>query len=687
MMRKIGLLMLTGMFFLFGMSYAAEVTIPSGGDIQAAIDAAAEGDVLILENGGQYATNQLVINKSITLKAEDGYTVRPIVYCDGTSGVLFGDAGASVTELGIEFISRGARYLNRVEKNDSVHFLGMYDCVVRGFDRNFLQAKDAPSYLDSCVVEDCYVYAGGGGGYQLIYFDDVTLEYLRLSNSSFVTFDECFLKLNKGTDQVKTVIIENCNIHGRTANGDEPLFHVGGAAGSEFTIKNSIISNILQPQIWDIGDDITDTIMNVFYHNIEHDTSMTQNEWSYEEAFTATDPLFSNGDAGALYLTDGTPALTASTTGSFISASRWTELPPRTTLLDLTVNGNASLLSPAFHNDSLTYSGEIPFAFGDTIMVEALAAFADVPITGTGKHAWEGGLELSIDVVVDGTKTFQLLLTRIPPNEDPTLKRIVIRDTADTDYIFFPPDQPDWDEFDLRYPAGNPTMYVIKADLNFSGTDVSYPDSLDVSSGGGDIVFYCTAENGDTKTYTVHCMPEGTGTVTSLRKLMLSTPVDTLETTPPFNAEISNYTLEVPAGTDSLFVLAASTDSWATMVYEDTIVISGGSATVTVEVTSEDGANSQTYTVEVTVLNVGLEDDLTNNIFLYHHAAIEQLVIVNADQVEWVEIYSIAGKLMVSKNADYQNRLEISTSALPNGVYIVRLNSANEVIHATKFIK
>jgi hypothetical protein len=145
--------------------------------------------------------------------------------------------------------------------------------------------------------------------------------------------------------------------------------------------------------------------------------------------------------------------------------------------------------------------------------------------------------------------------------------------------------------------------------------------------------------------------------------------------------------LEVPVGTDTLIVMPASTDSWATMVYEDTMVISGGAATVTVEVTSEDGANTQTYTVEVTVMGVGVEDDLTNNVYLHHNAAIEQLVIVNADDVQQVQIYTITGKLMVSKNVEYQNRLEISTSGLSNGVYIVRLNNSKEVIHATKFIK
>ena len=142
-------------------------------------------------------------------------------------------------------------------------------------------------------------------------------------------------------------------------------------------------------------------------------------------------------------------------------------------------------------------------------------------------------MELSIDVTVEGTKTFHLDLSRIAPNDDPTLYRIVIRDTAATDYIFFPGDQSDWQEFELRFPVGNPTLYVIKADKNFGGTDVSYDDSTDVSSGSGVMMFYCTAETGKTLTYTVNAYEIGTGTVTTLRSLMLSSDIDTFTTTPP----------------------------------------------------------------------------------------------------------------------------------------------------------
>lgn len=685
--------MLTGFMLFFGISYAAETLVPDGDTIQNYIDAASEGDVLILENGGKYQTNELVINKSLTLKAEDGYTTRPILFCNGTSGILFdGSLGNSVTEIGIEFISNGARYLNRINKNDSVHFIGMYDCVARGFDRNFLQAKDSPVALDSVVVEDCYIYAGGGGGYSLINFDDTRLEYMRLTNSSFVTFDKSMIEMHKVPDVAKTVIIENCNIHGRTENSSAPLIQIDGAPGSVFTLKNSIISGIQLEGIWNIGENVTDSILYVFYHEIEDEAGMlTGNTWSYETAFSKEDPLFSNGPAGALYLTAGSPALLASSTGGFIGASRWTVLPPATDLINLVVNNDPSVLSPAFHNDSLNYTGEIPFAFGDTITVDALPVFADTDITGTGKYAWGESLGLSIDVVVAGSKTFHLDLSRVPPNDDPTLDRIVLTDTTEGKYyLFYPADQPGWNEFDLRFPAGMPTIYFEKVDKNFEGTDVSHDaegDSIDVTGGSGVMHIYCTAESGRSVTYTINMLEEGTGTVTTLRHLMLFSSKDTFTTTPPFQSGISNYSLEVPAGTDTVFVEAISTDSYASISGDGYVDVSSGSGTASITVTSEDGNNNQTYAVEISVV-VGLENSFAENqIRLHHHPAVEILEVFNAVEVSKVEIYSITGRLLVSKNVDFQNTLEISTSGLSNGVYVVRLHDAAKEIRAAKFIK
>ena len=54
-MKKLKLLLLSGLLFLAGISFATEHTVASGDSIQPVIDAAIEGDVIILEDGGVYS--------------------------------------------------------------------------------------------------------------------------------------------------------------------------------------------------------------------------------------------------------------------------------------------------------------------------------------------------------------------------------------------------------------------------------------------------------------------------------------------------------------------------------------------------------------------------------------------------------------------------------------------------------
>ena len=152
-MTKLRLLFLSGFLFLLGISFAAEISVPSGKSIQAAIDGAADGDVILLESGGVYA-GSLNITKSIILKAADGYRTRPII----SDGILRFNAtkGIEVKVSGIEFASAGERYFTRLETGDSIAYLEMKDLLVHGYDRSILRASDAGEFLDSMLIDNCH---------------------------------------------------------------------------------------------------------------------------------------------------------------------------------------------------------------------------------------------------------------------------------------------------------------------------------------------------------------------------------------------------------------------------------------------------------------------------------------------------------------------------------------------------
>jgi len=104
-------------------------------------------------------------------------------------------------------------------------------------------------------------------------------------------------------------------------------------------------------------------------------------------------------------------------------------------------------------------------------------------------------------------------------------------------------------------------------------------------------------------------------------------------------------------------------------------------------VTAEDGITTQTYTINITVDNTGIKQEAVSKINLHYNSISDRLRIFNSGDVEMVQIYSLTGALVISERAYKQESLEISTGALPSGLYVVRMKlNANE-IQTGKFVK
>jgi hypothetical protein len=501
-MKRLRLIFLSVLTLIFGLSYAAEVTVPSGDTLQKYIDAAAAGDVLILEDGGIYDQDgTLTIDKSLTIKGVDGYTVRPAIIQGSTNGIRFGEdfSGAEIVLTGIEFLSTGARYLARLATNDSLAYLEMSDIVAHGYDRCIIRASDEGIFVDSVLISNSHFYDFNGSTYRLFYFDkdDCPVKYFKAVNSSFVDFDRTFLQMNSSTE--KTVIVENCNIHRRSNEREDDLFDIDGDPGTSFTLSNSIISSILQPDIWDIRSDVTDSIMNVYYFDIEHVDSMLLNTWSYEAAFVEQDPLFSNGPAGALYLDPSSPALTASTTGGPIGDPRWVTAPGVATLHKLSVS--EGVLSPLFKPDVLDYTLDLPYGTA-SVEVEGAPAFAGANVAGLGNVDVSSGSGTATVVVTaaDGitTQTYTVAITVALPSTDATLSELM-PDVGTLEPAF----DPGVIDYTLNTPWGTDTVFFDYTLADETATAVG-TDTVDVQAGSGTATFVVTAQDGTTTiTYTV----------------------------------------------------------------------------------------------------------------------------------------------------------------------------------------
>ena len=137
--------------------------------------------------------------------------------------------------------------------------------------------------------------------------------------------------------------------------------------------------------------------------------------------------------------------------------------------------------------------------------------------------------------------------------------------------------------------------------------------SIDLSAGANVITIVVTAEDYETmKTYTVRVvrgvsddarlsslslmtMPtEGTGVAIDLR--------DVHGVTAEFMADTMMYYASVPNDVEMIKVMAAASDSDATVSGDGAVSLDVGENTITVTVTAADGTTTMTYTVRVTVL-------------------------------------------------------------------------------------
>ena len=116
------------------------------------------------------------------------------------------------------------------------------------------------------------------------------------------------------------------------------------------------------------------------------------------------------------------------------------------------------------------------------------------------------------------------------------------------------------------------------------------------------------------------------------------------------------------------------------------IDVSSGSSTATVVVTADDESTTQTYTIESTVAT-GIAPELVSNINIYYNSSDDLIQLRNSAEVERVEIYSITGRLQKVVRTHNQESVQISTSKVDRGLFLVRMKLTENRSQTAKFVK
>ena len=253
---------LTFCFLLIaGFGYAAEIPVADGGDLAAAIESAAAGDVIVLADGGIYECDELVLNKEITIKAAEGALVRPTIIALGATTFSFGRVG---THYGVKLQGiRLAAHVSRARvfyfgREDSISHLIMSDIVAHDYGASIIRAgeggQEVVASLDSLVVENSYFYNWASDRRESSFYldrGDIETRYIKLYNSSFAGFYKKFLDCGAQQNK-KTVIIDHINVvreDPQNGSQEEDLVELRSDTlhYSTITISNSILATRTAP--------------------------------------------------------------------------------------------------------------------------------------------------------------------------------------------------------------------------------------------------------------------------------------------------------------------------------------------------------------------------------------------------------------------------------------------------------
>ena len=348
---------------MIGSAVAQTVTPVSAGDgtIQAAIDVAADGDILeLVDGGGLYITSdtdKIIVNKKLTIRAAEGLAQMPVVRntnAAASSARLFEiQAGGELFLQGLYLDgsidgSTTAHAKNAVRSQDintpadSIRFqLKIEDCVMRHFTEAIVKAH-ANTSADSIILRRSILDEARNEGLLLRESTSAggpNIEYVEVDNCTFTRIGREAIYIEFSDPVVR---INHCTFDSISYAENKRMVYPRDVTDVE--IKNSIFTNQGGAQGTSVELYGNSTIsfsdtFNVF-------PVKTNGSSSIGSGMIGDDPLYNNPTENDYRLGATSPARLAADDGRAMGDLRWEVLPSQVYLNIQTVGNGTVALDP-----------------------------------------------------------------------------------------------------------------------------------------------------------------------------------------------------------------------------------------------------------------------------------------------------------------------------------------------------
>ncbi|OVE79682.1 hypothetical protein BVY01_01770 [bacterium I07] len=327
---------------------------PGDGTLKAAVDAAAAGDVLELEDGGEYtesADPAYQITVPLTIKAADGAATRPVLKMmsipSGTGpdkpNFFILHQGSSLTIKGLDLDGGESDTTTHRSVGDFIFFplegdlvipnITIDDCyfhdatnrIINGFNGDFPDAGLIGPFTETVVVKNSMfrhvdkIGWRNPAGDERGRFNDLTIE-----NCTFWDIPDYTIQLREvpgGNVLINHVTFYNCGNQIFTNSSNDDVIRFYGLDWGTTAVKNCIFA-MWSPDNAVRGDQPDLVITNCLL------TTPGGGPWRVDAAvvpanIVEADPLFADPANGDFTLGAGSPALGAADDGQAIGDLRW----------------------------------------------------------------------------------------------------------------------------------------------------------------------------------------------------------------------------------------------------------------------------------------------------------------------------------------------------------------------------
>ncbi|GAB4335601.1 MAG: hypothetical protein Kow0037_15720 [Calditrichia bacterium] len=334
MLRFIRATMIMAFCAMLGISHAQTIhQVAAGTDVlKPVIDAASPGDIIELTtSGGEYlSSDQIEINKSLTIRAADGLSQKPVLKYVGTStgAYMFRiTSSPKVVFKSIEFNGDGtgsggaakAKYALSLDNGDTLGtmIVKVDNCVLHDFNEKIIKPYGECG-IDSLIVTNSILYNGAKEGITVYTGSSsdpkVYLKVGIFKNNTFYNFAREGIKGDTNPDP--QILVDHCTFYNCGGSSKGMIFFddmINVEVKNSVFVKNSYSSYFSRFESAD----------NLFHHNAVWDVVNFKAENATVSDTIHADPLFADPANGDFTLAANSPVLGMADDGWAMGDLRW----------------------------------------------------------------------------------------------------------------------------------------------------------------------------------------------------------------------------------------------------------------------------------------------------------------------------------------------------------------------------